>query len=86
MFLSSTNLCHVEPQADGFALFKKKVELLAVKQIIEVMPQSFQNVLGKLYFLAVPACQSMGAPVEQNLQKHLNKHTLAIEKIYVFPK
>lgn len=86
MFLSVTNLCHVEPQADGFALFEKKVELLAVKQIIQVMPQSFQNMMGKLYFLTVPACQSMGAPVEQSLQENLNKHILAVEKIYVFPK
>lgn len=70
--LGITNLCHVQPQADGFALFKKKVELLAVKQIIEVMPQSFQNIMGKLYFLTVPACQSMSAPVQQDLQKKLS--------------
>lgn len=34
MYVSITNLCHVEPQADGFALFEKKAKLLAVKQII----------------------------------------------------
>lgn len=34
MVLTITNLCHVEPQADGFSLLKKKVQLLAVKQVI----------------------------------------------------
>lgn len=63
------NLCHVEPQADGLALLEKRVELPAVKKIIQVTPQSFQNTLRKLHLLIVPACQSVGAPVQQQLQK-----------------
>lgn len=63
------HLCHVEPQADGLALLEKSVELPAVKQIIQVTPQSFQNILRKLHLLIVPACQSMGAPIQQHLQR-----------------
>lgn len=63
------HLCHVEPQADGLALLEKSVELPAVKQIIQVTPQSFQNFLRKLHLLIVPACQSMGAPIQQHLQR-----------------
>lgn len=66
---SIANLCHVEPQADGLALLEKRVELPAVKKIIQVTPQSFQNTLRKLHLLIVPACQSVGAPVQQQLQK-----------------
>lgn len=64
-----SHLCHVEPQADGLALLEKSVELSAVKQIIQVTPQSFQNILRKLHFLIVPACQSMSAPIQQYLQR-----------------
>lgn len=34
MVLIMTNLRHVEPEVDGFSLFKEKVELLAVKKVI----------------------------------------------------
>jgi len=69
LYLSiGAHLCHVEPQADGFALLEKRVELSAVKQIVEVKPQSFQNILRKLHLLSVPARQSVSAPVQQHLQ------------------
>lgn len=68
-YFSIANLCHVEPQADGLALLEKGAELPAVKQVVQVTPQSFQNILRKLHLLIVPACQSVGAPVQQQLQK-----------------
>lgn len=67
--VSSAHLCHVEPQADGLSLLEKRVELSAVKQIIQVTPQSLQDSLRKLHLLIVPACQSVGAPVQQHLQR-----------------
>lgn len=67
MKVSAAHLCHVEPQADGLALLQERVELLAVKKIVKVTPQSFKNIVRKLHLLVVPARQSVGAPVQQHL-------------------
>lgn len=74
-----TNLCHVEPQADGLALLERSVELPAVKQIIKVTPQTLQYILGELDLLIIPACQSMSAPVQQDLQRKRIKTNIEID-------
>lgn len=46
-----------------------------MERVVQVMPQTFQDMMGKLHLLTVPACQSVGAPVQQNLQENTNEHT-----------
>lgn len=77
--ITITHLCHVEPHTDRLALLKSDVELPTMKEIIKATPQALEHSFWELNLFIIPACKSICAPIQQDLQQYKVKQWITNE-------